>query len=726
MPISPDMNSRTLLIAVTVALSLLLAPASAAEEKEPTYDIVVYGGTSGGVAAAVQAARMGKSVVLIEPSKHIGGLTSGGLGATDIGNKAAIGGIAREFYQRVKKYYAGEKRYYDGDEPWRFEKYEDYQSTRQKATDDAMWTFEPRAAENILRDMLNEAKVKVFLGQRLDRRVLPAVGMGGLVMGINLEGAAPYNIPPYTIREIWMESGTGVRGRMYIDATYEGDLVSLACVSRTIGREANSQYKETLNGVQTRSAIHHQFIKPVDPYRTPGDPTSGLLPGIHAGPPGEEGAADKRVQAYCFRLCATDVPENRRPWPKPADYDPLRYELLLRNFEAGDFRIPWNPILMPNRKTDSNNNYAFSTDNIGMNYDYPDGDYATREKIIREHESYQKGLMWTLANSPRVPEKVRQHFQTWGLAKDEFTDNDNWPHQLYIREARRMVGAYVMTQHNCQGRETVKDSIGLAAYTMDSHHVQRYVKDGRAINEGDVQVGGFPPYPIAYRSITPKENECKNLLVPVCLSATHIAYGSIRMEPVFMVLGQSAATAAAHAIDEKTSVQRINLDKLERRLLADKQVLIWTGPTGKTTGIDPRKLPGVVVDDTQAELTGDWLVSSAIGGYVGTGYRHDNNERPGEKSAKFVPDLPAAGKYEVRLWFTPHDNRAEAATVTIQSADGTKTVSVNQRKRPANWPGYQSLGQFTFAPGRGGHVTLSNAAAKGYVVIDAVQFVRAK
>ncbi len=300
------------------------------------------------------------------------------------------------------------------------------------------------------------------------------------------------------------------------------------------------------------------------------------MPLLEAGPPGIDGEGDRRVQAYNFRLCATDRPANRRPWPKPANYDENHYELLLRNFEAGDLRLPWNPVLMPNRKTDSNNNFAFSTDHIGMNYAYPDGDYATRERIWKEHVDYQMGLMWTLANHPRVPEKVRKHFQTWGLAKDEFTDTANWPNQLYIREARRMIGAYVMIEQNCRGKRVAKDSIGLAAYTMDSHNVQRYVaKDGAVRNEGDVQVGGFPPYPISYRSLVPKASECENLLVPVCLSASHISYGSIRMEPVFMVLGQSAATAAVMAIEEGVAVQKVDYPKLRERLAKDKQVLEW-------------------------------------------------------------------------------------------------------------------------------------------------------
>jgi hypothetical protein len=481
------------------------------------------------VVAAVKVARMGKSVVLIEPGRHLGGLSSGGLGATDIGNKGAIGGMAREFYRRLGQVYG----------------------------QDEAWKFEPHVAEETFNALVREADVPVVLGERLD-----------LSSGVKKRGTR--------ITEIEMESGRRFRGRMFIDATYEGDLMAKAGVSYTVGREANAVHGETLNGVQTANAIHHQFVKPVDPYVVPGNPASGLLPGVHGDGPGAEGGGDHRVQAYCFRMCTTDAEENRRAWTKPDDYDPLRYELLLRNFEAGDHRVPWHPVMMPNRKTDTNNNFAISTDNIGMNYDYPDGDYATRARIIREHRSYQQGLMWTLANSPRVPEKVRAHFQRLGPAKDEFTDNDNWPHQLYIREARRMVAEYVMTQHNCQGREVAEDPVGLAAYTMDSHNVQRYVDEhGHARNEGDVQVGGFPPYPISYRSIVPTRAECTNLFVPVCLSASHIAFGSIRMEPVFMVLGESAATAAAQALDAGVDVQDVGYESLAERLIADGQILRW-------------------------------------------------------------------------------------------------------------------------------------------------------
>lgn len=535
---------------IVIAAVMFSAVGYAAEH---TADVIVYGGASGGVAASVQVARMGKSVILIEPSAHVGGLTAGGLGATDIGRKVAIGGISREFYQRIH-------RHYQQPEAWRNETLAAYgERTNNRLLDtDTMWGFEPHVAEKTFEAMLAEAGVTVVRGERLD-----------LANGVEMDGDR--------IVAITMESGARFRGAAFIDATYEGDLMAKAGVSYTVGREANAQYGETLNGVQVQNAVHHQFVEPVDPYVTPGDPDSGLLPGVHGDGPGKEGAADHRVQAYCFRMCTTDDPGNRVAWPKPDGYDPLRYELLLRNFEAGDHRVPWNPVPMPNRKTDTNNNFAISTDNIGMNYDYPEADYAARERIIAEHRTYQQGLMWTLANSPRVPEAVREHFQRLGLAADEFSDNGNWPHQLYVREARRMVSDYVMTEHDCKHERAAADSVGLGAYGMDSHNTQRYVdEDGHARNEGDVQVPVAGPYPVSYRSIVPKQGECANLLVPVCLSATHIAYGSIRMEPVFMILGQSAATAAVMAMDDDVAVQEVDYAKLRQRLLADGQVLAWS------------------------------------------------------------------------------------------------------------------------------------------------------
>lgn len=534
-----------------LALILLLA-ASVLHAETDSYDIVVYGGTPGGITASIQARRMGKTAVLIEPSVHLGGLTSGGLGATDIGNKQAIGGLSREFYARIH-------RHYSNDQTWTLETRENYRKKWGRYLDtDVMWAFEPKVAEQTFRDMLKDADVEIVTSERLDLQQ-------GVVKS---EGR---------IRSIRMESGRSFSGKMFIDASYEGDLMALAGVKYTIGREANAQYNETLNGVQTGLAKYHQFINPVDPYLIPGDKSSGLLFGINPDPLPPDGSADHKVQAYCFRLCTTNIPENRRPWPKPADYDEQDFELLLRNCETGDKRIPWSPHGMPNGKTDTNNNFAVSTDYIGQNYDYPNADYATREKIWKAHERYQKGLMWTLANHPRVSPEMRQVFQTWALPKDEFVDNDNWPHQLYIREARRMVSAVVMTEHHCKGRETIDDSVGLGAYGMDSHHIQRHVDaEGRVRNEGDVQVKVPAPYPISYRAIIPREEDCQNLLVPVCLSATHISYGSIRMEPVFMILGQSAGTAASLSIDADLPLQNLDYTALRPRLERNGQILKWS------------------------------------------------------------------------------------------------------------------------------------------------------
>ncbi len=683
-------------ILFTAAASFFTSPAGAADD----YDIVVYGGTSGGVAAGIQAARMGKSVVVIEPTKFVGGLTTGGLGATDIGNKRAIGGMSREFYHRIWQHYQ---------EPgtWKQETREKYFAGRphgNAADEETMWTFEPRVASLVYDAMLKEAKVTVVFSERLDWKE-----------GVKKEGAL--------ITAIRMESGRTVTARMFIDATYEGDLMARAGVSYHVGREANATYGETLNGIQVANATKHQFTHRPDPYVKPGDPTSGLLPGIQKEDPGKDGDGDQRVQAYNFRMCTTDAPENRVPWPKPKNYDPARFELLLRNCEAGDKRSPWNPVWMPNRKTDTNNNFAVSTDNIGMNYDYPEGDYATRERIWQEHVDYQQGLMWTLANHPRVPENLREEFTRLSLAKDEFTDNNHWPRQLYVREARRMIGAYVMTEKNCLRKEVVEDSVGMGAYNMDSHNVQRYVnKEGRVVNEGDIQTS-TRPYPVSYRSIHPKAGECTNLLVPVCLSASHIAYGSIRMEPVFMVMGQSAATAAAHAIEEKTNVQTIDASKFKARLLADKQMLDFESPplAPQKEGVAKDKLPGVVVDDTEAEKEGFGSESTAASPFVGNGYAHDDNAEKGKQRAVFTAKLAAAGEYEIRLAYTALANRATNVPVTVKHAAGEKAVTVNQRKAPAIDGLWVSLGTFTFA-GKTGTVEISNKGTDGHVIIDAVQW----
>lgn len=705
-----NLLNSNLLNSIIVCCFTFIAPAisHAAEQEKPakSFDVVIYGGTSGGIAAAVQAKRMGKSVVLVEPTNRLGGLTTGGLGQTDIGNKAAVGGIAREFYQDIKAYYQDES-------AWKWQAKNEYQSigqSRSTQNEDAQWTFEPHVALKIYERWIAENDIPVLFNERLNRET-------GVVVTASI---------PWRIVSISFESGRTINGKTFIDATYEGDLLAAAGVDYFVGREANETYGETLSGIQTGRAIHHQFVDGVDAYVEPGKPESGLLPFINGDPLPADGSGDKRVQAYCFRMCMTDHPENRIPFGKPDGYVEQWYELLFRNFEAGERRVPLSIGLMPNRKTDTNNNFGFSTDFIGQNYDYPEASYERREEIVRQHLLYQQGLMWSLANHPRVPQEIRDEVSKWGMCKDEFQDGNGWQAQLYIREARRLVGQYVMTQLNCQGFKVADIPVGLAAYTMDSHHVQRHVTaDGKVRNEGDVQVGGFAPYPIDYRSLVPKTEQCSNLLVPVCLSASHMAFGSIRMEPVFMVLGQSAATAAVHAIDEGKAVQEIDPKKLIERLEADKQVLKWTGPVPaqRASGLDPKKLPGIVVDDQNAKRIGFDLMGHTVTPFVGLFYRHDGNVQKGAQNIVFEFSVPTTGKYEVRLGYTPFDNRATNVPVVVNSASGLKKFTVNQKKKPKHDSVFEPLGTFDFEKDQSYKVVVSNEDTDGFVVADAVQLV---
>ena len=660
-------------------------------------DVVIYGGTSGAITAAIQAKQSGLSVIVVSPDRHLGGLTSGGLGWTDSGKKQAIGGLSLEFYRRVY-------RHYQQSDAWKWQTRDDY-GDRAKgqgglAIDKrAMWVFEPSVAEKIYDDWIKECDIEVVRQRRLDR----SAG------GVSKNGTR--------ITSFKTLDGSVYRGRVFIDATYEGDLIAAAGVTTTTGRESNATYDERYNGNQVGVLHHsHYFAQPVDPYVVPGDPTSGLLPRIGDSKPGVRGEADHRIQAYCFRMCLTDDPRNRVPFPKPDGYDASQYELMLRVFDSG-----WGAVLgkfdrIPNRKTDTNNHGPFSTDNIGMNYDYPEGSYEVREAIIKEHETYQKGLMYFLTNDPRVPEQYRGVLSRWGLAADEFVDNDHWPHQLYIREARRMVGQYVMTENDVLDLRETPDSIGMGSYTMDSHNVRRYVTDeGYVQNEGDIGVKAPEPYEIAYGAIVPRSDECTNVFSPICVSSSHIAFGSIRMEPVFMILGQSAATAAAIAIEKDIDVQSVAYDELRDRLVADGQVLSL--PPMQTSGQPLSKLDGVVIDDLRAELSGPWRMSTSTGGYYGSGYHVSDDP---QAIAKFLASLPAAN-YEVRVSTVPHSNRTATARYRIDGGglDGGKSMGpIDQRKSGDG--GMQPLGRFRLA----GEVTITvSPAATGYTIIDAVQFV---
>ncbi|TKC05917.1 FAD-dependent oxidoreductase [Pedobacter frigoris] len=518
-------------------------------------DIIIYGGTSAAVIAAVQASKMGKKVIMVSPDIHLGGLSAGGLGFTDTGDKGVIGGLAREFYHRVFLHY-------EQDTSWKWQKKVDYGNKGQgtpaiDGKDRTMWIFEPHVAEKIMNDFIHEYNIIVYHNEWLDR-----------AKGVKMKSGK--------ITSIRTLSGKLFTGKVFIDATYEGDLMAAAKVSYHVGREPTALYDEIWNGIQTDVFQHrHHFATKIDPYVIPGNKSSGLLKGISSAYPGKKGDGDDKVQAYCFRMCLSDNPDNRVVFPKPDNYNPENYELLVRIFNSGwrELFDKFDPI--PNRKTDTNNHGPFSTDYIGMNYEYPEASYEKRKEIIKQHEDYQKGLMYFIANDPRIPNELQKKINNWGLARDEFKDNGNWPHQIYVREARRMVSDYVMSENEVLGKREVRRPIGMGSYALDSHNTQRYVtEDGFVQNEGDIGVKAPIPYGISYDAIIPKRKECTNLLVPVCLSISHIAYGSVRMEPVFMILGESAATAASLAIDHHIDVQNVPYAELEKLLLRQKQQLV--------------------------------------------------------------------------------------------------------------------------------------------------------
>lgn len=657
------------MLLATAVVALLVSSSSCS--RDPEYDICVYGGTSAGVIAAESARRLGKTVILIEPGQRLGGLSSGGLGATDIGNKQAVTGLSKDFYRRLGAHYGSLER----------------------------WIFEPLAAEAIFESYVEG--IEVLRGYR--------------ITGADMQDGS--------IDKISFESSDGsgpqrdVTARMFIDCTYEGDLMAMAGVSCTMGREDNSLYGETWNGVHIRHT--HQFPDGVDPYKIPGDPSSGLLWGISDGTDLPVGTGDTSVQAYNYRICLTDVPENMIPISRPDDYDPSRYELLLRLFDAQPDKRGLNHYfswtLMPGRKTDINNNGAFSTDMIGMNHNYPEASYAEREAIIEAHKVYTQGLLWFVGHDERVPQELRDQILKWGYPKDEFVKTGHWTPQLYIREARRMVSDYVMTQADCENRTEVEDGVGMAAYTMDSHNCRRIVieKDGVKMvkNEGDVQIGGGLPYPVSYRSIIPAQGECRNLLVPVCLSASHIAFGSIRMEPVFMVLGQSAAIAASMAM-ASGDVHQVDVKELQKLLVEDP--LLDGTPTE------------ILMDDATIDVTAlaGWEQMSRRGGY-GSSYLVRTDPKA---TVRFTFAGVDQGRYNVYTYC--HRPTQTTAPQTVYSLfDGKETMQITLVRDDIRIEGqtsgdWFSLGEFDFS---GGEAWIDvSSPDTGLLVADAMLLVPAK
>ncbi|KSA12200.1 FAD-dependent oxidoreductase [Maribacter dokdonensis] len=553
------LSNTSIFKSIVCAFLLIQIACAPNNEKNIDAEVVIYGGTSAAIATAVQLARMNKSVIIVCPETHIGGLSSSGLGFTDLGNKEVIGGISKEFYQEVYKHYQNK-------EAWNWQPREEYGNEGQGTTaiDDelkTMWTFEPHVAEQIFEQFVREHNITIHRNKWLDRE-----------KGVEVENGV--------IKSITMLNGENYKAKIFVDATYEGDLMAAAGVNYHVGREANSVYGEEWNGVQKGIYHHsHNFQQlNISPYVIPGDSTSGVLPRISTAPPGENGSGDEGVQAYNYRLCTTNAEGNVVPFEKPENYDPAQYELLRRVFEGGRYSM-FGGGKIPNKKRDVNNVGPFSSDNIGMNYDYPEASYERRKEILQEHIDYHKGLLYFWGHDESVPERFRTSIKKWGLAKDEFVDNGHWPYQIYVREARRMIGEFVMTDNEILGKKKVLKPIGMGSYAMDSHNVQRYItKEGYVQNEGDLGIEPDAPYQIHLGTILPKQKECKNLLVPAAVSSSHIAFGSIRMEPVFMILGQSAGTLAGMAIDGEKNIHDVAYSALKQQLIKDGQVLEYHGP----------------------------------------------------------------------------------------------------------------------------------------------------
>lgn len=652
------------------------------------HDLVIYGATPAGLIAGVAAARAGASVVVIEPSRWIGGMVTGGLARTDTGRAETIGGLTREFFTRAAARYGGKH----------------------------LWFAEPHVNGETFAAMLREAGVTVITGE-----AIKAVRRKG---------------PRLTV--LVTAGGREYEGRQFIDASYEGDLMALAGVSHTHGREGREQYGEPLAGFHPMpvraqpSAVmgsvcaclggqgpHYVHGTPV---RIPArDDRGRLLPGVTTSG-AAPGSADRLVQAYNFRLVVTRRPEIRVPFPRPANYDAGRHELLRRLLEAyPEVRFGRLFHLGPiaEGKYDLNAQGICSTDLPGANRGYVEGDAATRARIWREHRDTIQGMLWFLAHDDRVPAALRAEVNEWGLCRDEFADHEYWPHALYVREARRMLGEYVMVQADCQTAITKPDAVGMGSFVIDCHLVQRLEgPDGTVIDEGAFPDAPARPYQIPYRSITPRRAEAANLLVPVCVSASHVAICSLRMEPVYMALGHAAGLAAVQALRSGVPVQEIGVPALQARLRAERAVL----ELPHAAGVPAAKFAGIVVDDAAATYTGAW-VASGFGRPIEGASRHDGNADKGARTARFEVRVPHTGRYLVRLAYTPADNRATNVPVTIDHAGGTATRRVNQRVAPEVEGHFVELGRFPIEAGAPLVVVVGNGGTDGFVSVDALQVV---
>jgi hypothetical protein len=677
-------------------LVLLLFALSFSAHAATEADVIVYGATPGGFCAAIAAAREGASVILLEPTDHVGGVNTGGLCFSDSNQtvRSTVLGLFEEWHSRIEK---------------------DYQLRgialpyKVSEKDHKHWTYEPHVAAKITQQMLDEAGVKV-----LTKRVLQSVAKEGK-----------------HITKLATSDGD-FAAKVFVDGSYEGDLMAAAGVSWTIGREGRKEFGEPLAGKQYSKAK-----LPISGLDAAGKP----LPLITTKDAGPEYAGDKNVMVYSFRLCVTKDPANRVPFPQPANYNPARFEVLRRYF-AQEKRphLLWDLYPLPGNKFDANNGIGkqFSMGLVGACNGWSEADEAGRAKIWEAHKQYTLEMHHFLSTDPSVPEELRQQMAEIGLCRDEFTAYGHWSPQLYVREARRMIGEYIISQKDIMDKPQKDDPIIVSSFPIDSHDCQRIGTQDMVMDEGTimpVRMAGRKhgyPYHIPYRAITPKAAECDNLLVPVALSCTHVGISSIRVEPTWMILGQSAGIAAALSAKQNISVQKLSYPALRDRLLAQKQVLdlpvlpdVPPEPKG-AMDVAPKTLPGIVLDDTQAELKGQWSHSSGFKPHIGTGYLHDDKRADGQSIAIFRCKVPKSGRYDLRMAYSPHATRATKVPLTIE-CDGRKTdITVDQTQPLAAGEAFRTIGSVELDGDFETVITLSNTDTDGFVILDALQLIESK
>jgi hypothetical protein len=659
-------------------------------------DVIVYGATPGGFCAAIAAAREGASVIMLEPTAHVGGVNTGGLCFSDSNQtvRGTVLGLFDEWHTRVER---------------------DYQQRGVKlpyqvsVKDHTHWTYEPHVAAKITKEMLDEAGVKV-----LTRRAIKSVIKDGA-----------------RITHITTSEGE-FAAKVFIDGTYEGDLMAAAGVSWTIGREGRKEFGESLAGKQYPKAKMR-----ISGLGDDGKP----LPLITTTDAGPDDAGDKNVMVYSFRLCVTKDPANRVPFPKPANYDPARFEVVRRYF-AQEKRphLLWDLYPLPGNKFDANNGIGkqFSMGLVGACNGWSEADEAGRAKIWEAHKQYTLEMHHFLSTDPAVPVAIREEYAQIGLCRDEFADYDHWSPQLYVREGRRMIGEYVVSQKDIIDDPKKDDAIVVSSFPIDSHDCQRVGTAEFVINEGTIMPVRIPgrrhgyAYHIPYRAITPKAAECDNLLVPVALSCTHVGISSIRVEPTWMILGQSAGIAAAMSAKQNLAVQRLPYPALRERLLAQKQVLdlpvladLPPEPKGAIS-IDPKTLPGIVLDDKQAELKGEWSHSSGFKPHIGTGYLHDDKRADGQSIATFSFKAPKAGRYDLRMAYSAHETRAKKVPVTIESGGRKTELKVDQTQPLPAGEAFRSIGTVELDAGSETKIIVSNTGTDGFVILDALQLIPSK